>query len=128
MIKEKRKTFFRNRIITKKYLQEILFWCFKNFGMSRAAFLSDSLKKLGFYFATQAGISISIEDLKVPPSKNHYIKKTNLEIKQLEFELARGKITEIEKYEQLTDTWNVASEKLKNKIVNFFLINQKISG
>jgi DNA-directed RNA polymerase subunit beta' len=119
MTKEKQKTFFRNRIITKKYLQEVLFWSFKNFGMARAAFLSDSLKKLGFYFATQAGISISIEDLKVPTSKNDYIEKANQEIKQLEFALNSGKITEVEKYQQLTGNWNLTSEKLKNKIVNF---------
>jgi DNA-directed RNA polymerase subunit beta' len=120
MIEGKQKTFFRNKIITKKYLQEILFWSFKNFGIARAAFLADSLKKLGFYFATQAGISISIEDLKVPTLKTGYVENANQKIEKIEFALNSGKITKVEKYQQLTDNWNITSEKLKNEIVNFF--------
>ena len=44
MIKVKQKTFFINKIVTKKYLKEILIWSFRNYGMARAAFLADSLK------------------------------------------------------------------------------------
>jgi DNA-directed RNA polymerase subunit beta' len=68
------KTFFRNKVVTKRYLSEILFWCFSNFGMEQAGFLADSLKELGFYFSTYAGISIAIEDLKVPPLKTKFLK------------------------------------------------------
>lgn len=119
MIQSKQKTFFRNKVVTKKYLTEILFWTFKNYGIARAGFLADSLKKLGFYFATEAGISISIEDLKVPRIKNSYIEKTNRENEKAEFEFTSGKINEVERYQQITDNWNMTSEKLKDQIVNF---------
>jgi DNA-directed RNA polymerase subunit beta' len=119
MIKLKQKTFFRNKIVTKKYLREILFWSFRNYGMAKASFLADSLKKLGFHFATQAGISISIEDLKVPTLKTEYIEKTNHEMEKAEFDLNSGRITEVERYQQLTDNWNMTSEKLKDQVVTF---------
>ena len=119
MIQPTQKTFFRNKIVTKKYLREILFWSFRNYGMARASFLADSLKKLGFDFATQAGISISIEDLKVPTLKTEYIEKTNQQMEKAEFALNSGQITEVERYQQLTDNWNMTSEKLKDQVVNF---------
>jgi DNA-directed RNA polymerase subunit beta' len=113
------KTFFRNKVVTKKYLKEILFWAFRNFGMARAGFLADSLKKLGFYFATQGAISISIEDLKIPPLKNEIVEKTKLEINKTQLKCITGQLTEVEKYQQLTNYWNSSSEILKNKVVNY---------
>lgn len=116
---KKQKLFFRNKVVTKKYLREILFWSFRNFGMSKAVFLADSLKKLGFNFATQAGISISIEDLKVPTLKTELIYKANQKMEQAELDCLRGELTEVERYQQLTDNWNTTSETLKNQVVNY---------
>ena len=113
------KTFFRNKVVTKKYLKEILFWSFRNFGMVRSVFLVDSLKQLGFYYATQGGISISIEDLKVPPLKTETINLANQEMDNAEFKCFRGELTEVERYQQLADNWNITSETLKNQVVNY---------
>jgi len=120
MIKVKQKTFFINKIVTKKYLKEILIWSFRNYGMARAAFLADSLKKLGFHFSTQAGLSISIEDLKIPQLKNELIDETNKYAEKIELSLSRAEINEVERYEQLTYIWSLASEKLKDEIINYF--------
>ena len=120
MNKVPQKTFFRNKIVTKKYLQKILFWSFRTFGIAKAAFLSDSFKKLGFYFATQAGISLNIEDLKVPPLKTSYIKEAYEKIEKAEFEFNSGHITEVEKYQRVIGIWTVTSEKLKTQVIEFF--------
>ena len=121
MIKVKQKTFFINKIVTKKYLKEILIWSFRNYGMARAAFLADSLKKLGFHFSTQAGLSISIEDLKIPQLKNELIDETNKYAEKIELSLNRAEINEVERYEQLTYIWSLASEKLKDEIINDYI-------
>nr|YP_001936370.1 RNA polymerase beta'' subunit [Heterosigma akashiwo]ABV65976.1 DNA-directed RNA polymerase beta'' subunit [Heterosigma akashiwo]BBA18184.1 DNA-directed RNA polymerase beta'' subunit [Heterosigma akashiwo] len=118
-IQTKPKTFFRNKVVTKKYLKEILFWAFRNFGMARAGFLSDSLKKLGFYYATQGGVSISIEDLKIPPLKTEIIDRTKKQVNNSELNCIRGELTEVERYQQLTNQWNTSSEVLKNKVVYY---------
>ena len=54
------------RTITKKILETIVHETFSNFGVLSSSSLLDSLKLLGFYYATNAGISINIEDLKTP--------------------------------------------------------------
>ena len=65
---------FFNKIIKKKDLEEILSWMFKNYGIRKTAVLAELLKESGFQFATQGGISLNIEDLKVPPLKKRISK------------------------------------------------------
>ena len=63
---------FNNQIFSKKELKKVIYNAFNNYGITRACSLADDLKDLGFNYATKAGISISIEDLKVPPTKKVY--------------------------------------------------------
>ena len=60
---------FRNRVVDKKVLKELVAWAFKNHGTAATASMADQLKDLGFKYATQAAVSISVNDLKVPAAK-----------------------------------------------------------
>ena len=55
--------------INKKNLENIINNSFSKFGYITSSFLLDSLKLLSFYYATNSGISVSIEDLKTPKIK-----------------------------------------------------------
>jgi DNA-directed RNA polymerase subunit beta' len=63
------------RTITKKLLENIVQETFSTFGNLSSSSLLDSLKFLGFYYATNAGISINIEDLKTPDMKKEFLKR-----------------------------------------------------
>ena len=71
---------FYNKTINKKELKSIVHSTFQSYGIIKATNLAEKLKKTGFAFATQAGISISIEDLKVPPTKDTLFAKNNTQI------------------------------------------------
>ena len=71
---------FKNHLFNKKELKQLIYDVFTNYGIARASYLVDDLKELGFHYATQAGISISVEDLKVPPIKKSLINTTNTNI------------------------------------------------
>lgn len=111
---------YQNTLISKKQLRELLGWSFTNYDSMQACFLSDKLKQLGFHHATNAGISISIEDLKIPFVKNLIINKANEEIFNAEKIYLNGKITEVERFQKIIDTWNLTSESLKNQIIYYF--------
>ena len=68
---------FTNKTIDKKELKKLMAWAFSNYGTGRASYLADKLKDLGFHYATQAGLSLSVEDLRVPPTKRELLKRTN---------------------------------------------------
>ena len=111
---------YQNDLVSKKQLKQLLSWSFTKYGSIKACLLADQLKYLGFKYATQAGISISIEDLKVPRIKNSILNNANQEILKAEKIKAKGKITDVEKFQKTIDTWNIASESLKDELVTYF--------
>lgn len=111
---------FYNKIIDKGSLKKLMSWAFNNYGSARASEMADELKTLGFRYATQAGVSISINDLEVPPVKKEMLAKTEAEIRETESRYARGEITEVERFQKVIDTWNSTSEALKSEVVKNF--------
>ena len=111
---------YQNDLIGKKQLRKLLAWSFTNYDSMQACSLADELKYLGFKYATQAGISISIEDLKVPFVKNLMLEKSNQEIQNAEKIYLKGRITQIERFQKIINTWNLTSESLKDQIIYYF--------
>lgn len=114
------KYIYQNMLIGKKQLRQLLAWSFTNYDSMQACLLADELKYLGFRYASQAGISISIEDLKVPFVKNLMLDKSNEEIEDSEKVFLKGKITDVERFQKIIDTWSLTSEALKNQIIYYF--------
>ena len=111
---------YQNTLICKKQLRQLLAWSFTNYDSMQACLLADELKYLGFKYASQAGISISIEDLQIPFVKNGMLDKANQEIYNSEKIFLKGKITDVERFQKIIDTWNLTSESLKNQIIYYF--------
>lgn len=113
-------TQFFNRIINKSQLKNLIAWSFSSCGSARTADLADRLKELGFRFATKAGVSISVDDLLVPPKKQELLRAAEEEIRVAEARYTRGEITEVERFQKVIDTWNSTNEELKDEVVEYF--------
>ena len=111
---------YQNNLVGKKQLRQLLAWSFTNYDSMQACFLADELKYLGFRYASQAGISISIEDLRIPFIKNLMLKKANREIINAEKVSLKGKITDVERFQKIIDTWSLTSESLKDQVIYYF--------
>lgn len=111
---------YHNNLISKKQLKQLLAWSFTNYNSMQACSLADELKYLGFKYASQAGISISIEDLRVPFIKTQMLKSAHEEILNAEKICLKGKITDVERFQKIIDTWSITSESLKDEVVTFF--------
>ena len=111
---------YKNNLIGKKQLRQLLAWSFTNYDSMQACALADELKYLGFKYASQAGISISIEDLKIPFVKNLMLEKANQEIINSEKIYLKGKITDVERFQKIIDTWSLTSESLKEQVIYYF--------
>ena len=109
-----------NSTVTKKSLETIVHETFCHFGFLSSSSLLDSLKLLGFYYATNAGISINIEDLKTPDLKKDYIEIANQEIAGISQAWAEGIVSDQERFQSIIDSWNIATESLKNRIVDYY--------
>ena len=92
---------FQNRLFSKKELKNVIYEAFINYGTARASYLADELKELGFHYATKAGISISVEDLKVPPIKKNLLVEAYKEIDISDTQYNRGEINTIERFQNI---------------------------
>ena len=111
---------FYNHIVDKGRLKKLMALSFTEYGSAHSATMADYLKELGFRYATVAGVSISIDDLKVPPVKADMLEAAEVEIRETEERYARGEITEVERFQKVIDTWTSTSEDLKNEVVTNF--------
>jgi DNA-directed RNA polymerase subunit beta' len=114
------KAVFRNLVVNKGKLRDLISWAFTHYGTARTAVMADKLKDLGFRYATKAGVSISVDDLMIPPSKKELLEAAETEILATEERYQRGEITEVERFQKVIDTWNSTSESLKDEVVTHF--------
>ena len=108
------------KTITKKILENLVHETFSKFGTISSSALLDSLKLLGFHYATNAGISINIEDLKTPDLKKNYILNATIEVNEISEQWQQGFVSDTERFQTIIDSWNSATESLKNRIVEYY--------
>ena len=107
---------FKNYAMKKENLKQIISECFKEYGRVKTAELADEIKRLGFNFATRAGTTIAISDVKVPEGKPDELAKADARVAELDEQYRDGLITENEKYQQTIDTWNEATENIRKMV------------
>nr|YP_003795541.1 beta' subunit of RNA polymerase [Floydiella terrestris]ACZ58496.1 beta' subunit of RNA polymerase [Floydiella terrestris] len=117
---EKEAPLFLNCSFDKGRLKSYIFWCFRHYGQRRTVNLLAELKSLGFGYATKAGISISIDDLKIPPTKAKLLSSAELDQKTTALQYEKGQITNLERFQNVLETWHNTSELLKEEMINHF--------
>ena len=115
-----------NEKVDKKGLNRLLSEIYTEFGAAKTAFLANALKNLGFSYATKAGVTISIEDLKVPPIKKELIANAENKLEIATQRYYKGDITEVERYTKVIDTWSETTARLTQSVVDNFSIYDKI--
>ena len=103
---------FINKELNKNNVGDIVAECYKRFGHTRTIQLLDDIKRLGFEFATRGGISIGIDDLKIPQAKEEVLKEAKGEISKIEEQYHKGIITDRERYNKVIDVWTHATDKV----------------
>lgn len=111
---------FSNEVINKRKLQGLMYLTFNNYGIVKSSIIADQIKNLTFYYATKSGISLSVEDLRVPFKKRKLIGLTNNEVEKTEQRYEIGDITSVERFQKVLDIWNNASNFLKEDVLTYF--------
>jgi len=109
---------FVNTSLGKKQVSEIINTCYKEFGHGAVIRLLDDIKDIGFEYATLGGISISIDDLKIPPQKQQCIDEANAELAKVEDQYRRGIITERERHNKIIDVWTRTTDRVSDHVFN----------
>ncbi len=119
---------FRNKVVDKKGLKNLVAWAFKHHGTAATAAMADNLKDLGFRYATQAAVSISVDDLKVPEAKQDLLGQAEELITATEECYRLGEITEVERHTKVIDTWTETNERLVDAVKKNFNQNDPLNS
>ncbi|MBU8934754.1 MAG: DNA-directed RNA polymerase subunit beta' [candidate division Zixibacteria bacterium] len=103
-----------NEITNKKRLEEIVLQTFKTLGQTATVDFLDRLKRVGFEYATRSGVTVSIDDLVVPPDKDKLLAASEAEVKKIQKRYERGVITNGERYNQVIDIWTRTTADIAN--------------
>src|SRR5947199_7242133 len=93
---EDEKIEYRNQAMDKGALRSLMGECHRKLGARRTAEIADTLKRLGFNFATKSGMSVAVSDVEIPANKAEMLVQADAEVEQVERDHRRGLITEQE--------------------------------
>ncbi|GIH69620.1 DNA-directed RNA polymerase subunit beta' [Sphaerimonospora thailandensis] len=111
---------FVNYQVGKKQLSGIVNELAERYRKVEVANALDALKDTGFYWATRAGVTISIEDVVAPPNKAEIMDSYERRADKVQREYDRGLITDEERRQELIEIWTHATADVETDMVNAF--------
>jgi DNA-directed RNA polymerase subunit beta' len=117
---------FINETMDKKRLENLVGDCYGQLGSEVTSDLLDDLKDLGFRYATQAGFTVGVDDVRIPPEKHGIIADAQKEVERINGNYRNGVITEGERYSKVIDTWTHATTEVEQ--VTFEGLSQDQEG
>ncbi|HEX9916654.1 MAG TPA: DNA-directed RNA polymerase subunit beta', partial [candidate division Zixibacteria bacterium] len=96
---------FFNDQATKGKLEDLISEAHRILGSYRTSVFLDELKRLGFEYATLAGITVGIDDMVIPKEKEELVKEAFKEVEKVQKLYERGVITNGERYNKVIDIW-----------------------
>jgi DNA-directed RNA polymerase subunit beta' len=111
---------FQNAHYDRKLLRTLVAELYRLYGSDITASVVNDIKRLGFRYATQAGITVSAMDIPHPDSKWQTIHSTEKEVADVERMYRRGVMTEDERYRKVIELWQRAYEDVGNATEHAF--------
>jgi DNA-directed RNA polymerase subunit beta' len=101
-----------NKTLNKKELQKLLNLAYRRGTEKDTVLLADAVMRMGYNYATKAGISINVKDMEIPKAKTGIIDEAQAEVDGITNEYNEGSITNGERYNKIVDVWAQTNEKL----------------
>jgi DNA-directed RNA polymerase subunit beta' len=106
-----------NRVMDKKQLAALVDHCYRVAGNKATVILADRLRTLGYTEATRAGISICIDDMRIPVEKAALLEQAQKEVQEIENQYTEGLITDGERYNKVVDIWAEVTERIAERMM-----------
>ena len=106
-----------DKALKKKEISKLINASFRKVGIRETVIFADKLMTTGYTYATKAGISISINDMLVPPEKETLIAAAEGEVKEIEDQYVSGLVTQGERYNKVVDIWGRAGDKVADAMM-----------
>ena len=101
-----------NTELTKKAISKLINACYRELGLKDTVVFADQLMYTGYRFATISGISIGIDDMKIPDEKKGILEEAEKEVVEIQEQFQSGLVTAGERYNKVVDIWSRTNEQI----------------
>jgi DNA-directed RNA polymerase subunit beta' len=108
---------FVNQSMKKRDTTRLIDMLVQSYGATTISLVLDAFKDLGFKYATQAGITISKNDVVIPPEKQEILDKFDKIVGDITGQYDDGLITQEERHEAVVEQWNAATDEVAEAMV-----------
>ena len=122
----------------KGTLEKIIAQVFKRYKTTETSTMLDNLKDLGFKYSTISGITVSMADIETSKTKGQVVEEAQKLVDKINKQYKRGLITEEERFNKVIETWNNATDQVKEELEGlsktdvdnpiFIMMNSKARG
>jgi DNA-directed RNA polymerase subunit beta' len=106
-----------NTELTKKAISRLINACYRELGLKDTVVFADQLMYTGYRFATISGISIGIDDMKIPDEKKAILEEAEKEVVEIQEQFQSGLVTAGERYNKVVDIWSRTNEQIANAMM-----------
>ena len=106
-----------NEPLDEKALRDLIARCYQEHGPHVTVEMLDSVKELGFNYATRFGATIGMDDIIVPDAKDGMIKSATAQVEQIHGQYLQGHITNEERYNRVIEVWSTTNDDLTNELM-----------
>jgi len=115
-----------NNVLDRRSIKRLVMKCYHRYGWEQTADVLDRLKDLGFKYATQAGLTISVKDCLIPEEKEEIVRESLAAVQRIDTMFRMGLATDEERQNAVIRIWrrtvdhveDVTMENLKNHKFN----------
>jgi DNA-directed RNA polymerase subunit beta' len=106
-----------NQSMKKRDTTRLIDALVQSYGATTISLVLDAFKDLGFKYATQAGITISKNDVVIPPEKQSILDKYDKLVGDITDQYDMGLITQEERHEAVVEKWNAATDEVAEAMI-----------
>jgi len=107
-----------NNVMDRRALGNLVNEVYRRVGNKATVIMSDHLRTVGYDWATRAGISICIDDMRMPDSKQQLTDEAQEDIHEFTRQYQEGLITDGERYNKVVDRWALVTEKISEDMMS----------
>lgn len=113
-----------NKVMGKKQVADLIDISFRLAGNKETVILADKIKETGFRYSSMAGVSICLDDMEIPSTKEERIKVSADEVKDIQQQYTEGLITDGERYNKVIDIWAKCTEDIAGTMLGNIAVDK----
>ena len=103
---------FVNKTMNSRELRKLISELISKCGLKKTALILDRIKRMGFKYAADSGISWGMNDLRIPREKKAWLKEASRQVETIQDQYSNGLLTDLERKSRIIEIWLNLTEKI----------------